>query len=250
MSKTNLFQILISDEDYTQLPPPLDYLAQDLSNSFRNIEYSFWNDSRILQFLKSEFEEDVCMAYESLVPFAYRSDLARYCLLFHFGGWYFDLGTQLANPKQPIADIDDSMDMLFFWDIGDLFSPARSFYDCMNGIIYSKPLNPILRTAIDLVIKNCKEKFYGTDSMSPTGPGVLGRAVAIHGKNQRHYDGHFIQLTPQHSQGNRAYVLRDGTIFAWHRSHFTNNPKPLLDLGVKGGNDYRKLWRDRMIYKT
>ena len=92
----------------------------------------------------------------------------------------------------------------------------------MNGIIFSKPSNPILKTAIDLVIENCQSKFYGADSMSPTGPGVLGRAVAINGKNESHYDGHFIQLTPQHPQLNKAYVLRDGTIFAWHRSHFNN----------------------------
>ena len=250
MTKTNLFQILISDEVQQEVPSSLKKSSEGLASCFPHCEYSLWNNDSISNFLKVEYEPHVFDAYKSLIPYAYRSDLARYCLLYHFGGWYFDLGVQLAKPKVvlPLADV---IDMVFFWDMGELLSPARSYYDCMNGIIYSRPLNPVLRIAIDLVIENCRSKFYGSDSMSPTGPGVFGRAIAIHGKNKNLYDGQFIQLTPQHAQSNKAYILQDGTIFAWHRSHFTDNPNDMNDLssfGLKGGNDYRILWRDRNVY--
>tara|TARA_Y100001968_G_C19412386_1_gene747051 strand:- start:832 stop:1575 length:744 start_codon:yes stop_codon:yes gene_type:complete len=246
MLSTNIFQILISDDDSDKISNSILDLSKELCRSFPNSNYSIWNDKQIIDFLESNYEPQVCKAYESLVPYAYRSDLARYCLLNHFGGWYFDIGTQLANSSE--VAIDPQTEMLFFWDIGDLFSPGRSFYDCMNGLIYSKPSNPILLTAIDLIVNNCRSKFYGTDSMSPTGPGILGRAVAINGKTENHYDGQFIQLTPQHGQKNKAYVLRDGTIFAWHRSHFHNDLNGLNKFGLKGTNDYRKLWQDRNIY--
>ena len=250
LPETNLFQVLISEDDNSDLPAPLKPLAEDLCKALPYAKYSLWNNSMIIELLKSEFEEKVYLAYRSLIPYAYRSDLARYCILYHFGGWYFDLGTQLANTRRVVAPIDKSIDMLFFWDLGDLFSPARGFYDCMNGIIFSRPANPILKTAIDLVVDNCKNKFYGSDSMSPTGPGVLGRAIAINGRGKNHYDGQFLQLTPQHSQANRAYILRDGTIFAWHRSHFNDNENNLPSLGVKGGNNYRELWRDHKVYAS
>ncbi len=84
--------------------------------------------------------------------------------------------------------------------------------------------------------------------MSPTGPGVLGRAISIVGKTDKYYDGHFMQLTPQHHQKNKAYVMRTGEIFAWHRSYINSNFESLSDFGLIGGNDYRKLWRDRKVY--
>ena len=249
MAKTNLFQILISNEAQHDLPPSLKKSSEGLVSRFPHCEYSLWDNDRIANFLQKEYEPNVFKAYKSLIPFAYKSDLARYCLLHHFGGWYFDLGIQLAKPKV-VLPLADEINMIFFWDIGESFSPARSFYDCMNGIIYSKPLNPVLRIAINLVIENCCSKFYGSDSMSPTGPGVLGRAIAIHGKNQSLYDGQFRQLTPNHAQSNKAYILQDGTIFAWHRSHFIDDPQEndLSYFGLKGGNDYRILWRDRKVY--
>tara|TARA_Y100001968_G_scaffold327779_1_gene373538 strand:+ start:638 stop:1390 length:753 start_codon:yes stop_codon:yes gene_type:complete len=250
VTKSNLFQILITEDDIKQEHTSLTKVSDDLSKSFLECEYSLWNNSMILEFLEKEHDQDVFKAYKSLVPFAYKSDLARYCLLYSYGGWYFDLGTQLAGDKRVIAPLAKDIDMIFFWDVGDLLSPARSFYDCMNGIIFSKPKNPILKLAIDLVVENCKTKFYGSDSMSPTGPGVLGRSIAIYGKNDNLYDGQFIQLTPQHNQSNKAYVLRDGTIFAWHRSHFRNEQNILDTYGLKGGNDYRTLWRDRLIYSS
>ncbi len=246
MSETHLFQILISSEEESKTPSSLIQLSNTLLQSFPYAKYSLWNDSMITNFLEKEFEPDVLEAYKSLIPFAYRSDLARYCLLYKFGGWYIDLGIQMAFPGKEIAPL--SYDMVFFWDAGDLLAPFRNFYDCMNGIIYSKPSNPVLKIAIDLVVKNCKSKYYGFDSMSPTGPGVFGRAIAINGKGESYYDGQFLQLTPQHAQANKAYVLKDGTIFAWHRSRFETDSNYMASLGLKGGNDYRLLWRDRKVY--
>ena len=42
--------------------------------------------------------------------------------------------------------------------------------------------------------------------------------------------------------------MRTGEIFAWHRSYLNPNFKSLSDFGLEGGNDYRKLWRDRNVY--
>ena len=249
MSKVNLFQILISEDESNNLPSSLLSWSESLTEVFPSADYSLWNNSMISKFLQEKYESEVYQAYQSLVPFAYKSDLARYCLLHHFGGWYFDLGTKVALEYKAIAPISEDIDMIFFWDMGDLLSPARSFYDCMNGVIYAKPSNPVFRIAIDLIIHNCKSKFYGSDSLSPTGPGVFGRAIAIHGKDEKLYDGQFIQLTPQHTQTNKAYILRDGTIFAWHRSRFMSTPNVLNAIGMKGGNDYRQLWKKRMVYK-
>jgi mannosyltransferase OCH1-like enzyme len=245
---TRLFQIYITEAPVDRLPPVLEEASQELRACFIDAEYSLWNDASIRAFLTQEFEGDVLKAYDNLIPFAYRSDLARYCLLYHFGGWYADLGIRSAG-NHVVPAVSEDIDFIFFWDLGDLLAPFRSFYDCMNGLLFSRPGNPVLATAIELVVKNSRNHFYGCDSMSPTGPGVLGRAIAIHGKSERHYDGHFLQLTPQHHQKNRAYVTREGVIIAWHRSRLNPNATSLADLGAIGTNDYRLLWKERRVYR-
>ena len=245
---TKLFQIYITDTPVATLPPALAQVSQELRACFDGAEYALWNDAALRAFLQQEFDTDVLQAYDNLMPYAYRSDLARYCLLYHFGGWYADLGIRMAaNCAMPA--VSEEIDFIFFWDLGDLLAPFRSFYDCMNGLLFSRAGNPVLATAIELVVKNSRNHFYGCDSMSPTGPGVLGRAIAIHGKSERHYDGHFLQLTPQHYQKNRAYVTREGGIIAWHRSRLNPDATSLADLGATGTNDYRKLWKERRVYR-
>jgi len=245
--KNRIFQILINQNNSLVLPEPIQQITNDIIQHFPEYEYSLWGDSQIRELLQADFDPEVYNAYCSLAPFAYRSDLARYCLLYRFGGWYIDLGIQLAK-QNVVSSIANDIEMIFFWDLGDLKAPYRSFYDCMNGLIYSKPNNPVLRKAIELVVGNCKSNYYGSDSMSPTGPGVFGRSIAIVGKSDKYYDGHFMQLTPQHDQKNKAYVMRTGEIFAWHRSHINSNMKDLSDFGIEGGNDYRNLWRNRKVY--
>jgi len=243
-----LFQIYITDPPATALPQALESLSQELRTCFADFDYSLWNDQALREFIRQCFAADVLQAYNNLIPYAYRSDLARYCLLYHFGGWYADLGIRMAG-RYPVWSVSGDVDFIFFWDLGDVLAPFRSFYDCMNGLMFSRPGNPVLATAIELVVKHSREHLYGCDSMSPTGPGVLGRAIAIHGKSERHYDGHFLQLTPQHHQKNRAYVTREGVIMAWHRSVLNPDAMTLADLGATGTNDYRLLWRERRVYR-
>ena len=243
----NLFQILITESTANGLPPAIEEITKEMRFRFAEYNYSLWNDIALREFIAQHFEPAVLESYLKLVPYAYKSDLARYCLLFHYGGWYADLGLRF-NERNVIDLVDNTLDMIFFWDLGDLYAPYRSFYDCMNGLLFSRAKNPIIKTAIDLIVSNCRSNFYGSDSMSPTGPGVLGRAIAINGKTERHFDGHFLMLTPYHNQKNRAYVLRDGTIMAWHRSTLNGCGKTLSELGAEGTNDYRVLWRDRKIY--
>lgn len=244
----HLFQIYITESPVSGLPPAIERVSLEMQQCFVDHHYSLWNDEAIRQFLRQHFDRDVQRAYDSLVPFAYRSDLARYCLLYQLGGWYADLGLRMAS-QNVVPPVGPELDLIFFWDLGDLLAPYRSFCDCMNGLLFARAGQPVLSTAIDMVVSHCRDRYYGSDSMSPTGPGVLGRAIALHGKSERCYDGHFLQLTPQHHQKNRAYVLRDGTILAWHRSRLNPDASTLADLGAEGTNNYRLLWRDRCVYR-
>ena len=48
----------------------------------------------------------------------------------------------------------------------------------MSWYFLCKPNNPILKFAIDLVIRNCEEEWYGRTPLCPTEPSVFGESIA------------------------------------------------------------------------
>lgn len=57
-------------------------------------EYKCYSDSMIELFLRDNFGVDVLAAYRQLRPYSFKADMARYCILYRFGGWYIDAGMQ------------------------------------------------------------------------------------------------------------------------------------------------------------
>ena len=77
--------------------------------------------------------------------------------------------------------------------------------------------------AIDIIIENCKNEYYGLTSSCPTGPSVLGRAQSQLGTNNNQIIGFFMPLTYQFKQKNRSYILPTGDIFAVHKDTWLRN---------------------------
>ena len=47
--------------------------------------------------------------YQELIPGAYKSDLARLCLIYVYGGIYLDIGMSFTAPIEEIIDVDVDM---------------------------------------------------------------------------------------------------------------------------------------------
>ena len=54
------------------------------------IHYLF-NDSDCRAFILKEYPPDVLIAYDRLIPTAFKADLWRYCVLYKYGGVYLDV---------------------------------------------------------------------------------------------------------------------------------------------------------------
>jgi mannosyltransferase OCH1-like enzyme len=76
-----------------------------------NPDYSYYYydniDSR--RFLRKYFDKFVNDSYDLLVPGAYKADLLRYCLLYIYGGCYFDCKQILLKPLNNIIKKDDNL---------------------------------------------------------------------------------------------------------------------------------------------
>lgn len=231
-------QIFLTDNEDATLSPFLQQATNTIRQSFPNDNYTLYDKESLRRFIADNYDADVLWAYDSLRPYSYKADLGRFCLLNKLGGWYFDIAVRIMNP----VEVGPRIEFLAFRDIQRF---SYTSWACSTTILYSKPDSIALTTAIEMIVDNCREKYYGITPLCPTGPTLLGAALAANGGDANAVFGDYIELTPSHEQKNRAFVLPDGTIMAWSKP---SGGGDLTGLGAKGVNNYNQLWQSRNVY--
>ena len=233
-------QIFLTTDPEEKLPPFLKYATSTIDTVFPKANHVIYNNEQLRDFIGSVYGEHVLWAYDSLRPFSYKADLGRFCLLNHFGGWYFDIAIRAVNA----VDVGDRIKFLAFRDIQRF---SYTSWACATTVLYSQPDNKALQTAIEMIVANCVEQYYGITPLCPTGPTLLGKALACNGSQPDFVYGDYLELTPTHEQKNRAFVLPDGTIMAWSKPAGGGD---LTGLGAKSVNNYNEMWAARQVYET
>ena len=234
-------QIFLSDAEDQELSPFLRHATSTVQGAFPNEEHTIYNKESLRQFIADNYDLDILWAYDSLRPYSYKADLGRFCLLNKLGGWYFDIAVRAAH--QPVT-VGSRVEFLAFRDIQRF---SYTSWACATTVLYSKPDNTALVTAIEMIVNNCHEQYYGITPLCPTGPTLLGAALAANGGNVNHIFGDYLELTPTYEQKNRAFVLSDGTIMAWSKP---SGGGDLTGVGAKGVNNYNELWHAKSVYAT
>jgi mannosyltransferase OCH1-like enzyme len=232
-------QIFLTDHGGNEVPPALSQLNEVIKAGFPAANYQRFNNESLRSFIEENFDKEVVRAYDSLRSYSNKADLGRYCLLYATGGWYFDMGIRLNTP----VELGERIEMLAFREIQKF---TGTCWACMTAVLFSKPGNPALMYAIEQIVKNVNNQYYGITPLSPTATPVLGQALAKHGEQANYVYGDFLQLTPTHEKQNTAFVLPDGTILAWGK---TANGGDLSAFGAKGVNNYNNLWNERSLYQ-
>ena len=233
----NVSQIFLSDSD-AELSPFLKHATSTVQGAFPSADYQLYNKETLRNFISENYGESVVSAYDCLKPYSYKADLGRFCLLNKLGGWYLDIGVRVVNP----VEVGERIDFLAFRDIQRF---SFTSWACATTVLYSKPDNTALQFAIEMIINNCKNKYYGITPLCPTGPSLLGAALAANGGETNFVYGDYLELTPTHEQKNRAFVLPDGTIMAWSKP---SGGGDLTGIGAKGVNNYNELWAAKQVY--
>lgn len=236
---TTVSQIFLTDGDSCDLPLRLQKSVESTRRAFPQCRHTVYDSRSLRAFIADHYPVAVLETFDALRPYAYKSDLGRLCLLNTLGGWYVDIGVTM----QAGIDIGTNFDMLAFRD-GPSYFPTC--WACTNAVCFSRPNNEVLQTAIEMIVVNRRENYYGISPLCPTGPHLFGKALAINGGNLRHLYGDYLALTPTYRQKNMAFVLPDGMILAWGKRA---GPGDLSALGVRGGNNYIEMWNDRQIYR-
>jgi mannosyltransferase OCH1-like enzyme len=190
-------------------------------------EHTLWDNDSIRQLLTDHFEPEVLWAYDELVPYSFKGDLAKYAIVYVHGGWYMDVSFSVL----PDIYKYNSEDGVFFKDTID------NYVAC--GMFYSPKNNNTLKKAIDQIVANCKSQYYGNHPVDCTGPGLLGK---VFNHSTEDCKGALMLINNVFCFVHGDTLIARGKINGQHGS--------LAYLGELTGGNYHQLWDSKKVYKS
>tara|TARA_B110000967_G_scaffold201436_1_gene238713 strand:+ start:1025 stop:1903 length:879 start_codon:yes stop_codon:yes gene_type:complete len=167
-------------DDYNNIHPNVREVFSETIKQNPGFKIKYYSDNDSRDFIKNNFSNETLITYDKLIPGAYKADLFRYCILYMNGGIYSDLTQRFTKPFNEF--IDFKKDNLYLVEDKEQHNiplisghlPQGGKLISSKGIqisfIASRPGNEIFKSAIDGVIKNVGDKYYGTNPLHPTGP--------------------------------------------------------------------------------
>jgi mannosyltransferase OCH1-like enzyme len=142
-------------------------------NKLCNPKFNFvlYDDNDCREFIKNNFDLTVLQTFDKLKPGAYKADLWRYCILYINGGIYVDIKFRCVNGFKFISLTEKEhfpTDVVISEYRNE---PNRAVY---NGFMVSLPNNEKLKNAIQQVVENVKNNYYGNSPLDITGPIMFG----------------------------------------------------------------------------
>lgn len=229
-----IHQIYISDNNV----PPGKHVAdkmQRLRALYDDYQYTLYDGDMCRNEVRNLLGERGVKAYESLVAYAFKADLARYCILYQHGGLYFD---SVICPERKLEVSDRPM----------MYLAPRSYWEghgriIENGVmLFPDTRHPFIRDAIINCLVNIELRSY-TSMLGITGPHMLGSLYT--------YDiqlGQSAYLSPEQQA---EYGTQKGAFFE-DELHWLYKPVGTTithTYGGKGTNSYEDLWIKGRIFK-
>jgi len=210
-------------------------------------EYRFYDDSNIVDFIKTEYGDEFYRYYNRINPTygAARADLFRYLLMYKVGGVYLDIKSSLTKPLDEIIHPDDRY-LISFWDnaVGGTHQgwglhPELRHVDggeFQQWNIIAASGHPFLKAVIENVLRNIdvyNPIFHGVGGpavLNTTGP--VAYTLAISPLLKKHK---FRYLKDNKSTGLEYSIfdLKDaGTHKSLFKIHYTTCHESIINIGV------------------
>ena len=210
-----------------KLPIKMFQAIKKLRESNPRFRYYLFDDNDCRNFIRNNFDKQVLNAYDRLIPGAYKADLWRYCILYKYGGIYLDIKYYPVNGFK-----------LFNLLKKEHWVLDNDKHGIYNALMVCKPNNEILLKAINQIVLNVKNKFYGNGFLEPTGPGLLAQYFTNEQKEK--FDTKHI-LTGQHDF-DKYILFNNHKILKCYPGYFNERGK------YSTKKHYSELWKQRNIY--
>lgn len=254
-----IHQIIINDTNKHPevLPEFHNFCYEQIKKIYPEGNYHLYSGEEIEKIIRNNFDKNVFLSYKKLKPYACKADLARLCLLYLYGGLYIDLNLIFINK---IPDLDK----LEFFSFRDLSNLSKQSWAVQNGIIYSLPKSKVLKNAIEVIVENCKNEYYGVQCVDVSATTVLGIAIT---KSLPHFglstvgqlDVFKIDCLEEETQKIiKSMGYESETLMGFimdHTDKLIAIRKPsgggdIKNIGFEKTNNYVTMWKDRDVYDT
>jgi hypothetical protein len=158
-----------------ELPPKMNECVNKLKSQHPNFEHHLYDANDRYEFIKNNFPYEVVLAYEALIPGAYKADLWRYCILYIHGGIYIDIKMEFMD-KYTLFNFIDKEYLTFD---GDILIDNKKYCSICNGFMILKKNNINILKCILNIVSNVSKLFYGSTPWDITGPRLVGRNFLI-----------------------------------------------------------------------
>ena len=214
-----------------ELPPKMRERVEKLKLTHPRFEHYLYDDNDCREFIKNNYNSDVLNAYDRLIPGAYKADLWRYCVLYIHGGIYMDIKLSCINGFR-LIELTEHNHL-----VKDRPLPLSIY----NALMVSQKGDILLWRAIQRIVMNVNNKYYGGSPLDPTGPILLGKII-LRNKWYHHLP---IDLHHYHKGGyivynNRFIISTEYPEYYKERQNLHNDTNKKY---------YCELWHDKNIYK-
>jgi len=205
-----------------ELPPKMQENVDRMRIVNPEFNIQLFDDDDCREFIKNNFQEDIVVAYDTLIPGAYKADLWRLCILYCNGGIYADIKLNCINNFKFIALTEKEhlvLDRPGYWIEGRV-----GFY---NALIVAKPKNKLLLQCINKISENVKNKYYGFNLLYPTGPGLLGEEYCKEYESiiDKEEEKDKIDLYMTNSKNNKIYIIYNNVAILEHYKEYRDEQK-------------------------
>ena len=239
---TAIIPLKIYQTWYTKdLPEILQTSVNTLKSQNPEFEFYLYDDNDCREFIKTHFDHVVVEAFDKLIPGAYKADLFRYCILFIQGGIYIDIKYYGMPGFKFISLIDKE------YLVSDIKSSGEGIY---NALMICKPRNPFLEKAIDKIVENVSNKYYGKSTLDPTGPLLLKKIIENEETTNDLSTVSFLTHKELFCSSNynilNYYIYKNNIAILTYHKKYRELQQELLEHDIK--KPYYLLWHERNIY--
>jgi mannosyltransferase OCH1-like enzyme len=167
--------------------------------------------------------------YDKLIPGAYKADLWRLCVLFIEGGIYLDIKLSCVNGFKLIELTERNH---FVKDRDGRLSIYNALMACQKN-------HPFLLLAIQQIVKNVNNNYYGSSPLDPTGPIMLGELILQNNLK--------INIDMNHYINGGFIIYKNRFVFSTeYPEYFVERKNAMDSMNLKR---YDAFWNERKIYK-
>lgn len=130
-------------------------------------DYQFYDDSRVEEFIKEEFNPEVFELFNKINIGAAKADFFRYAILYKRGGIYLDIDNLILKKLDEIISPNDKA----------IISLESHKINYVQWALFFEAGHPFLEKTIEFMLENIRANKYPYDVHRMTGPTVYSESI-------------------------------------------------------------------------